>query len=83
MKTCPRVQCALVLAATLTLLTPQAGTQDEKPAATKSGLPAASVFFDDPDGNVLEYIAMLPDPPRSEPGPVSWREWQADHQEST
>ncbi len=46
-------------------------------------MPAASVFFDDPDGNVLEYIAMLPDPPRSEPGPVSWREWQADHQEST
>ena len=39
-------------------------------------MPAASVFFDDPDGNNLEYIAMLPDPPRSEPGPVSWSEWQ-------
>ena len=42
-------------------------------------MPAASVFFDDPDGNVLEYIAMLPDPPRPEPGPVSWSEWQAIH----
>lgn len=40
-------------------------------------MPAASVFFDDPDGNVLEYIAMLPDPPRPEPGPLSWSEWQA------
>ena len=27
-------------------------------------MPAASVFFDDPDGNLLEYISMLPDPPR-------------------
>jgi catechol 2,3-dioxygenase-like lactoylglutathione lyase family enzyme len=46
-------------------------------------IPAASVFFDDPDGNLLEYIAMLPDPPQPEPGPVSWSEWQADHQKST
>ena len=45
-------------------------------------MPAASVFFDDPDGNVLEYIAMLPDPPRPEPGPVSWSEWQAIHKTS-
>jgi len=42
-------------------------------------MPAASVFFNDPDGNVLEYIAMLPDPPRAEPGPLSWSEWQATH----
>lgn len=40
-------------------------------------MPAASVFFDDPDGNVLEFIAMLPDPPWTEPGPVSWTAWQA------
>ncbi len=43
-------------------------------------MPAASVFFDDPDGNILEYIAMLPDPPRPEPGPVSWSEWQRLHE---
>jgi lactoylglutathione lyase len=29
-------------------------------------MPAASVFFDDPDGNLLEYICMLADPPRPE-----------------
>lgn len=27
-------------------------------------MPAASVYFDDPDGHSLEYIAILPDPPR-------------------
>ncbi len=45
-------------------------------------MPAASVFFDDPDGNTLEYIAMLPDPPRPEPGFVSWSEWQRLRPES-
>ncbi|MGH8275378.1 MAG: VOC family protein, partial [Steroidobacteraceae bacterium] len=40
-------------------------------------MPAASVFFGDPDGNILEYISMLPDPRRPDAGPVSWSEWQA------
>ena len=43
-------------------------------------MPAASVFFDDPDGNLLEFIAMLPDPPRPELGVVSWSEWKAIHE---
>ncbi len=43
-------------------------------------MPAASVFFDDPDGNLLEYICMLPDPPRPELGTVSWSEWQRLHE---
>jgi|SRR5208283_1565090 len=42
-------------------------------------MPAASVFFDDPDGNLLEYISMLPEPPRPELGLLSWREWQRLH----
>ncbi len=50
MKTSPRVQCAFVLAATLTLLTPQAGAQAEKPAATKSG------FVTSTDGVKIHYI---------------------------
>lgn len=29
-------------------------------------MPAASVYFDDPDGHSLEYIALLDDPPRPE-----------------
>jgi lactoylglutathione lyase len=43
-------------------------------------MPAASVFFDDPDGNIMEYIAMLPHPPRPELGVVSWSEWQKLHE---
>lgn len=27
-------------------------------------MPAASVYFDDPDGHSLEYISILPEPPR-------------------
>jgi lactoylglutathione lyase len=33
-----------------------------------SWMPAASVFFDDPDGNFLEYIAILEDEPQPELG---------------
>lgn len=40
-------------------------------------MPAASVYFDDPDGHALEYIAMLPDPPRPELGRVSLSRWRA------
>ena len=29
-------------------------------------MPAASVYFDDPDGHSLEYIALLPEAPRPE-----------------
>ena len=39
-------------------------------------MPAASVFFTDPDGNLLEYIAMLPDQPRPEFGIAPWRMWE-------
>lgn len=45
-------------------------------------MPAASVFFDDPDGNLLEYISMLPDPPRPELGLLSWSEWQKLHKQT-
>jgi len=39
-------------------------------------MPAASVFFHDPDGNLLEYIAMLPEPPQPEQGIVPWHVWE-------
>jgi len=42
-----------------------------------SWMPAASVFFDDPDGNFLEYITMLDDEPQLEFGVLSWSEWQS------
>ena len=39
-------------------------------------MPALAIYFDDPDGHSLEFIAMLPDPPRPEVGVVSWDAWQ-------
>jgi lactoylglutathione lyase len=43
-------------------------------------MPAASVFFRDPDGHLLEYIAMLSQEPRPEYGIVPWRLWKQMHQ---
>lgn len=42
-------------------------------------MPAVSAYFSDPDGHSLEYIAMLPDPPRPELGQVPWDEWERMH----
>ena len=38
-------------------------------------MPAASLFFRDPDGHLLEYLTMLEEDPRAELGIVSWSEW--------
>jgi len=38
-------------------------------------MPAAAIYFRDPDGHLLEYIAMLDAAPRAELGVVSWSEW--------
>jgi lactoylglutathione lyase len=35
-------------------------------------MPAAAVYFRDPDGHMLEYLAMLEGPPRPELGVVNW-----------
>jgi lactoylglutathione lyase len=40
-------------------------------------MPAASLFFHDPDGNLLEFLSMLPDPPQSELGIVGWSSWKS------
>jgi len=42
-------------------------------------MPAASVFFRDPDGHLLAYTAMLPDEPRPEYGVLPWRMWELLH----
>ena len=39
-------------------------------------MPAISIYFRDPDGHSLEFIAMLPDEARPEIGVVSWEAWQ-------
>ena len=38
-------------------------------------MPAASIYFHDPDGHLLEYIAMLPEDPRPDGGVLRWHEW--------
>jgi lactoylglutathione lyase len=38
-------------------------------------MPAVAVYFRDPDGNLLEFLAMLPQQPRPELGVVSWSAW--------
>ena len=38
-------------------------------------MPAASLYFQDPDGNMLELLCMLPDSPQPELGIVSWTDW--------
>jgi len=40
-------------------------------------MPALSIYFTDPDGHLLEYLAMLPEVPRPELGVVSLSEWKA------
>ena len=38
-------------------------------------MPAVSIYFRDPDGHLLEYLAMLPERPRPELPVVPWSEW--------
>jgi lactoylglutathione lyase len=38
-------------------------------------MPAAALYFTDPDGNLLEFISMLPHSPRPELGVVRWSDW--------
>lgn len=40
-------------------------------------MPAAAVYFRDPDGHQLEYLAMLDEQPRPDLGVVTWSEWAA------
>ncbi len=40
-------------------------------------MPAAAVYFRDPDGHLLEYLSMLNETPKPEIGIVNWSEWIA------
>lgn len=40
-------------------------------------MPAASIYFNDPDGHLLEFIAILRGKPRPELGVLSLEEWAA------
>ena len=41
-------------------------------------MPAAAVYFRDPDGHLLEYLAMLDASPRPERGIVPWSVWSGE-----
>jgi len=47
-----------------------------------SWMPAASIFFDDLDGNSLEFIALLPDKPQPEHDIMYLSEWEKLVQDS-
>jgi len=38
-------------------------------------MPAVAVYFHDPDGNLLEFLSMLPEDPRPELGVLPWSSW--------
>ena len=40
-------------------------------------MPAISLYITDPDGHLLEYLAMLAEEPRPTVGVTSYSEWQA------
>jgi lactoylglutathione lyase len=42
-------------------------------------MPAATLYFRDPDGHLLEYLAMLDTEPRDDLGIVPWSEWTQNH----
>jgi len=50
------------------------GEETDEPSVI-GWMPAAAVYFRDPDGHLLELLAMLDAPPRPERGIVSWSEW--------
>jgi len=51
-----------------------AGLATDQPVVL-AWMPAAAVYFRDPDNNLLELIAMLPDAPRPELGVLCWSDW--------
>ena len=52
------------------------GESTDEPAVL-AWMPAASLYFRDPDGNLLELLAMLPDTSQPELGVVGWSRWRA------
>ena len=58
-------------------LTPRSGKCEpiDEPIVL-SWMPAASVYFDDPDGHSLEFICMLDETPRPDLGQIPWSQWR-------
>jgi lactoylglutathione lyase len=52
------------------------GTKAKEPSVM-GWMPAAALYFHDPDGHLLEYLTMLDEEPRPDLGIVPWSEWRA------
>ena len=52
------------------------GSPSDEPTVL-TWMPAASVYFHDPDGNLLEFLAMLAEAPQPERGVVLWSRWKS------
>jgi len=50
------------------------GAQTTEPSMI-GWMPAAALYFYDPDGHLLEYLTMLKEEPRPDLGIVPWSEW--------
>jgi lactoylglutathione lyase len=50
------------------------GVETTEPSVI-SWMPAASVYFRDPDGHMLEYLSMLDKEPRPHLGIIPWSQW--------
>ena len=50
------------------------GTETIEPSVI-GWMPAAAVYFRDPDNHLIEYLAMLDGTPRPDLGIISWSEW--------
>ena len=42
---------------------------------------AASIFFRDPDGHLIEYLAMLDEEPKPHLGIIPWNKWLASKED--
>jgi lactoylglutathione lyase len=50
------------------------GEETDEPSVL-GWMPAAAVYLRDPDGHLLEYLAMMDENPQPERGIVPWSEW--------
>jgi ribosomal protein S18 acetylase RimI-like enzyme len=51
------------------------GEETDEPSVI-GWMPAAAVYLHDPDGHLLEFLAMLDEPPRPQAGIVPWSQWE-------
>lgn len=52
-------------------------TETDEPSVI-GWMPAAAIYFRDPDGHLLEYLAMLDEQPDLRRSVVTWSEWHAE-----